>query len=369
MPPRLNCFVAMAFAREDCNEIYDKYILPILKELRINPIRVDRREHRDDLNNFIIRMLRSSNFAIVDLTYARPSVYYEAGFAERSIPVVYTSRADHLSKAQPDDRLRVHFDLEMKKIVSWNNVKDNTFPRRLRQRINYIIRPLLRDRSHEETFIREREAFQSLSTFDKLNSIRKVFISKLRSAHFSVCQLSDIRPTESYLAGGGVLVGFKKVGTQCFTCFVIAGSSITRRQIEFLINSTNGLIHGSKDEINKYTDFYCFCSPRGIPESRLTSAFPRAKPLGNKGLFGIEYSVVGYQKSRHVRVYLMPNIDSKIRIFDLARMLGESLDKRKGYRVRKKPAPNRWNGISIVFQNQESGSTRRTKTQSVVRRR
>lgn len=352
MSPRLNCFVAMAFAREDCNGIYDKYILPTLKELRINPIRVDQRQHRDDLNNFIIRMLRSSDFALVDLTYARPSVYYEAGFAERSIPVVYTVRADHLSKAQPDDRLRVHFDLEMKKIVSWDNVKDTTFPRRLHQRIDYIIRPLLRDRSHEEILIREREAFQSLSTFDKLNSIQKVFIFRLRSAHFSVCPLSLFRPTEYYLAGERVLVGFKKVGRQGFTCFVIAGSTITRRQIEYLINFTRGanLIQGSKDQIDKYTDFYCFCSPRGIPESRFTNAFPKAKPLGKKGLFGIEYSADEYQGSRYVRVYLMPNIDSKIRILDLARMLGESLDKRKGYRVKKRPGRDWREGISIVFQ-------------------
>jgi hypothetical protein len=259
----------------------------------------------------------------------------------------------------------------MKKIVSWNNGKDNTFPGKLRKRINYVIRPLLRDRSHEEILIRERKAFRSLSTSDKLSSIRKAFIFKLRSAHFSVCLLRDFRPAEYYLAGEGVLVGFKKVGTQCFACFVIAGLSITRRQIEYLINYTRGqnLIRGSKDEIKRYTDLYCFCSPIGIPESRFSSAFPQAKPLGQKGLFGIDYSAGGYETSRHVRVYLMPNIDSKIRISNLVRMLGESLDKRKGYRVRKKPGEDWRTGISIVFQNQKSGSTRRTKMRSGVRRR
>lgn len=78
------------------------------------PIRVDRKQHRDDLNNFIRRMIKECDIVLADLTYTRPSVYYEAGFAERFSPVVYTVRTDHLSRSQPDEQLRVHFDLEMK---------------------------------------------------------------------------------------------------------------------------------------------------------------------------------------------------------------------------------------------------------------
>jgi hypothetical protein len=114
---QINCFVAMAFGHKDCDKIYDSKILPILRELRLFPIRVDRRQHRDDLNNYIIRMIKNSNIVIADLTYARPSVYYEADFAERISSVVYTVRKDHLSRSQKDESLRVHFDLQMKKII------------------------------------------------------------------------------------------------------------------------------------------------------------------------------------------------------------------------------------------------------------
>ena len=75
----------MAFGREDCDTVYDRHIVPALRSLKIDPVRIDRREHKDDLNSYIIRMLRDSDIALADLTYSRPSVYYEAGFAERRI--------------------------------------------------------------------------------------------------------------------------------------------------------------------------------------------------------------------------------------------------------------------------------------------
>jgi hypothetical protein len=34
-------------------------------------------------------------YCSADLRYARPSVYFEAGYAERSVPVIYTVRRDH----------------------------------------------------------------------------------------------------------------------------------------------------------------------------------------------------------------------------------------------------------------------------------
>ena len=60
-----------------CDIIYAEKIFPTLKSLGLNPIKVDNRQHREDLNVFIINMLEQSEIALVDLTYARPSVYYE----------------------------------------------------------------------------------------------------------------------------------------------------------------------------------------------------------------------------------------------------------------------------------------------------
>ena len=160
---RIKCFVAMAFGRDDCDAIYDRHISPVLRRLGIDAVRVDRRQHKDDLNSYIIGQIKEADIALVDLTYARPSVYYEAGFAEPQIPVVYTVRKDHLRPGQPDDGLRVHFDLQMKKIVSWEHIGDATFESRLRQRLSYLLRPIhvSRRKNHREE--NAREAFSRLS--------------------------------------------------------------------------------------------------------------------------------------------------------------------------------------------------------------
>jgi len=90
----------MAFGRKETDYIYDRFIEPLLRKKNITPVRVDRIEHLDDINNRIISELERCDFAIADLTFARPSVYYEAGYAQRSVPVIYTSRRPLPSQAQ-----------------------------------------------------------------------------------------------------------------------------------------------------------------------------------------------------------------------------------------------------------------------------
>ncbi len=127
---RPTCFVAMAFDHDDTDSLYDQQILPTLRRLGIRFVRIDRRQSNDDVNIQIMEQLQSADFCITDLTYARPSAYFEAGFAQRSTPVIYTVRRDHLSRAQPD-HLRVHFDLQMKPIIPWKSPSDSSFANRL----------------------------------------------------------------------------------------------------------------------------------------------------------------------------------------------------------------------------------------------
>src|ERR1019366_7075649 len=94
----------------------------------------NRRESNDDLNLQIVESLDSADFCIADLTYASPSVYFEAGYAQRAVSVVYTVRADHLGRSQSDD-LRVHFDLQMKPLLKWRVPNDSMFRARLERRI------------------------------------------------------------------------------------------------------------------------------------------------------------------------------------------------------------------------------------------
>lgn len=149
------CFVAMAFDREDTENLYEKSIRPVLKKNGIMPFIINRREDNRDINHQIIELLDACDFAIADLTYTRPSVYFEAGYAQREVEVIYTVRSDHLKQGQPDDR-RVHFDLQMKPIIKWKTADNEGFRKSLERRLQKTV---LRD-FKRALAIREKERIQ-----------------------------------------------------------------------------------------------------------------------------------------------------------------------------------------------------------------
>ena len=73
---------------------------------------VDRIEHNDNIDTRIISQTEAADLVIADLTYARPSVYFEAGYAQRAIPVIFTARSDHFTERDndPNGNRHVHFD-------------------------------------------------------------------------------------------------------------------------------------------------------------------------------------------------------------------------------------------------------------------
>ena len=72
----------MAFDRPDTDALF-AVMKRALKPLGIVPRRVDRIEHNDNIDQKIISELTEAALVIADLTYARPSVYFEAGYAQR----------------------------------------------------------------------------------------------------------------------------------------------------------------------------------------------------------------------------------------------------------------------------------------------
>lgn len=78
--PTNNVFIAMSFDKS-YDRIYENGIIPAVEECGYNPIRVDRRQHNDDITDWIIADIRKSKFLIADFTGNRGGVYYEAGFA------------------------------------------------------------------------------------------------------------------------------------------------------------------------------------------------------------------------------------------------------------------------------------------------
>jgi hypothetical protein len=166
------CFIAMAFGKEDTDKLYDYLILPTLLKNQIEPVIINRIESNLDLNLQIYNQIQKCDFCIADLTYTRPSVYFEAGYAQRICPVIYTVRSDHLNKNQPDD-LRVHFDLQMKNIIQWNDLNDESFIVRLENRLLATVIPILSKQKEEEEFF-------ALSVTERLIEIRKAYITFIR---------------------------------------------------------------------------------------------------------------------------------------------------------------------------------------------
>ncbi|MDP8253164.1 MAG: hypothetical protein P9X27_02060 [Candidatus Kaelpia aquatica] len=164
----LKCFVATSFERSDVDQIY-KSIKTSLKKKNIYCCRIDKIEHNKEIPSKIREEIVEADFVIADLTYARPSVYYEAGFAERSIPVVYTSRKDHF-KPKIDDvngNYSIHFDLYGKNIISWKNSKDKDFIKKLEKRVNHVIAPIIRRKEKMYSEIQNSDLYGKLSCVDK----------------------------------------------------------------------------------------------------------------------------------------------------------------------------------------------------------
>lgn len=187
MKRSLRCFVAMAFEHGDTDSLYRLAIRSLLVEQRIKPIRVDRVEHQERIDQFIIDNIDAADFVIADLTYARPSVYYEAGYAESRIPVIYTCRRDHFgggARASDGYQLKIHFDLITKNIIGWSNPGDPTFVKRLRKRVNFVTQPLLRDRRSVEERQKQIKEFKAKPLSVRLEAIASSLRAAIRSHRF-----------------------------------------------------------------------------------------------------------------------------------------------------------------------------------------
>lgn len=188
----------MAFDRTDTDLIYSKYIEPVLIKHKVKPIIINRQEDNRDINLQIIDQLDHCDFCIADLTYTRPSVYYEAGYAQKFVEVIYTVRSDHLKKNQPED-LRVHFDLQMKPIIKWENQNDDKFQIKLEKRLlETVLHNLAIKHEKEINLKKEQDEFNSKSLNSRLEILRINAIDIAVRNNFSHWLLSAKRNLEKY---------------------------------------------------------------------------------------------------------------------------------------------------------------------------
>lgn len=109
-------FIAMWF-HESMNEVYDA-IADAVRGAGYQPLRIDRTEHNNKIDDEIIAEIRRSRFLVADFTHGtegmRGGVYYEAGFARgMGLEVISTCRNDLLTDQ------KIHFDTRQYNHIGW----------------------------------------------------------------------------------------------------------------------------------------------------------------------------------------------------------------------------------------------------------
>ncbi|WP_148560831.1 hypothetical protein [Magnetospira sp. QH-2] len=121
-------FVAMWFD-PSMDEVYELGFEKAIRESGYDPIRIDRKEHINKIDDEIIADIRRSRFLVADFTArvlelddgqiyeARGGVYFEAGFAHGlDIPIIWTCRHDMTD--------HLHFDIRQFNHIVWSDAED-----------------------------------------------------------------------------------------------------------------------------------------------------------------------------------------------------------------------------------------------------
>jgi len=109
-------FVAMSFSPE-LQPAWEYGIKKALEELKYNPIRIDKTDAENKIDDRIIAEIRRSGLLIADFTGHRGGVYFEAGYAlGLGILVVWTCRKADIEHA--------HFDTRQYQHLLWETPKE-----------------------------------------------------------------------------------------------------------------------------------------------------------------------------------------------------------------------------------------------------
>jgi hypothetical protein len=116
---RETIFIACRFGDSEIDDLFQNYLVPACNRMGYSPIRIDMSEPTQTIADGILESITNAACVIADLTHARPSVYFEVGYAHGlGVPLLLTCRKDHYL-GKTDDQ-RVHFDLAQYKISYWS---------------------------------------------------------------------------------------------------------------------------------------------------------------------------------------------------------------------------------------------------------
>lgn len=124
-------FVAMWF-EENLKTAYDEGFGPGIIAAGYDPIRVDRIEHINRIDDEIIRQINASKFLVADFTGHRGGVYFEAGYAfGRDMPIFWCCRRSDIGE--------LHFDIRQFNCIDWESPAE--LAGRLSARIEAVLGP------------------------------------------------------------------------------------------------------------------------------------------------------------------------------------------------------------------------------------
>jgi nucleoside 2-deoxyribosyltransferase len=120
-------FIAMKF--KDMDNIYNA-IYQAVEDAQFIPLRIDKKEHINQISNEIQYEISQSGLIVADVTEQNQGVYFEAGYAiGLNIPVIWTCREDEISK--------IHFDTRQYNTIFWKD--ENDLYEKLKKRIIAIM--------------------------------------------------------------------------------------------------------------------------------------------------------------------------------------------------------------------------------------
>jgi hypothetical protein len=124
-------FVAMSFLPEYTN-LFISGLAPGIRAAGYEPVRIDRVEHNNRIDDEIIASIRRCKFLVADFSVNRGGSYFEAGFAlGLGRPVIWTVRQEELKD--------VHFDTRQYNFIRWKTDELAAFARALQNRIEAAI--------------------------------------------------------------------------------------------------------------------------------------------------------------------------------------------------------------------------------------
>ncbi|MCH8029393.1 MAG: hypothetical protein IH874_05635 [Candidatus Dadabacteria bacterium] len=112
-PKSQQAFVAMWFDQK-LDNAYSEAIRPGIVDAGYKPLRIDKHEHINKIDDEIIAQIRRSKFIVSDFTGQRGGVYFEAGYAlGLGLPVIWLCEEIELEK--------IHFDNRQYNFLPWEH--------------------------------------------------------------------------------------------------------------------------------------------------------------------------------------------------------------------------------------------------------